>query len=82
MFTNDDRGRLHQFHHFGFSPVRVAEFDERSEDVRHKYSLGVVRLQVQHVAPVLPERPLVLRILEVVSKPGRMVNPGACITSM
>lgn len=52
------------------APVRVAELDQCRKNIGHEHPLGIVRLKLHHVAPVLPERPLVLRVLEVVCKPG------------
>ena len=50
-------------------PVRVAELDQSRKNIGHKEPLGVVRRKLHHVAPVLPEGPLVLRVFQMVCKP-------------
>lgn len=51
-------------------PVRVAELHQRCKNIRHKEPLSIVRRKLHDIAPVLPEWPLVLSVLQVVRKPG------------
>lgn len=51
------------------APVCVAELDQCRKNIGDKEPLRVVRRKLHHVAPVLPEGPLVLCVFQMVCKP-------------